>query len=121
MEWRLGYLLDRFGDRELLEIDVAGVDDFRYDLAERAKLIREETVDGSPPAGTITLRDGQEHKYPEWPLSNDSINAILTLLGQIMQRALDDGCVPQNPLTVGERRDRFLPAPKRVPTLPKLD
>jgi hypothetical protein len=43
------------------------------------------------------------------------------LLGQIMQRALDEDCVPQNPLTVGDCRDHFLPAPKRVPTLPKLD
>jgi hypothetical protein len=72
MEWRLGYLLDRFGDRELLEIDVAGVDDFRDDLAERAKLIRKETVRGSPPAGTITMRDGQEYERSERPLSNDA-------------------------------------------------
>jgi integrase len=121
MEWRLVYLLDRFGELELLEIDVAGVDDFRDDLADRAELNREHTVRDSPPPGTITPQDGQTHKPPEWALSNGSINAILTLLGEIMQRAVDDGYVLQNPLKVGERRDRFLPTPKRGPTLPKLD
>ena len=38
-----------------------------------------------------------------------------------MQRAVDDGYVPQNPLKVGERRDLFLPTPKRGPALAKLD
>lgn len=121
MEWQLGYLLGRFGELKLLEIDVAGVDDFRDDLADRAELNREHTVRRSPPPGTITPRDGQKDKHSERALSNGSINAILMLLGEIMQRAFDAGYVPWNPLKIGERRDRFLPTPKRGPTLPKLD
>ena len=112
MEWRLGYLLGRFGELELLEIDVAGVDDFRDDLADRAELNREHAVRRSPPPGTITPRDGQKDKHSERALSNGSINAILMLLSEIMQRAFDAGYVPQNPLTVGEHRDRFLPTPQ---------
>ncbi len=112
MEWRLGYLIGHFGELELLEIDVAGVDDFRDDLAGRAELNREHTVRDRPPTGPITPQDGQAHKHPERALSNGSINAILALLGEIMQRAFDEGYVPQNPLKVGERRDHFLPTPK---------
>jgi hypothetical protein len=121
MEWQLGYLLGRFGELELLEIDVAGVDDFQDDLADRAELNREHTVRRSPPPGTIKPNDGQKDEHSERALSNGSINAILMLLSEIMQRAFDAGYVPQNPLKVGERRDRFLPTPKRGPTLPKLD
>jgi hypothetical protein len=112
MEWRLGYLIGHFGELELLETDVAGVDDFRDDLAGHAELNREHTVRDRPPTGPITPQDGQAHKHSERALSNGSINAILTLLGEIMQRAFDEGYVPQNPLKVGERRDRFLPTPK---------
>jgi hypothetical protein len=45
------------------------------------------------------------------PLSNESINEMVTLLSEIMQRAVDYGYVPQNPLKVGERSRRFLPTP----------
>ena len=118
MEWRLGYLVEHFGELELLEIDVAGVDDFRDDLAERANLLREDTVCDRSPTRAILSQDGRKD---ERALSNVSINAILTLLDQIMQRALDEGYIEQNPLKVGEHSHRFLPTPKRAPTFPRLD
>jgi hypothetical protein len=36
---------------------------------------------------------------------------MLTLLSEIMQRAVDYGYVPRNPLKVGKRSHRFLPTP----------
>jgi hypothetical protein len=46
------------------------------------------------------------------PLSNTSVNEILQLLSEIMQRAVDYGYPSQEPLKVGQHRHRFLPTPK---------
>jgi hypothetical protein len=111
LKWRLGYLIGYFGRLELLEIDVARVDEFRDDLAKRSKLIRDAAARGGPLMRSITPKRGRPHTRIEQPLSNASINEILTLLSEIMQHAVDYGYVPVNPLKVGERSHRFLPTP----------
>jgi site-specific recombinase XerD len=42
------------------------------------------------------------------PLANTSTNAMITLLGQIMQQALDYELVERNPVRVGGRSARFV-------------
>lgn len=113
--WRLGYLIGAFGQLELLEIDVARVDDFRDHLAKRSQVIRDAAA-GKPPKGSVTPKRGRPRKCTESPLSNESINEILMLLSEIMQRAFDYGYVPVNPLKVGERSHRFLPTPRPIRT-----
>ncbi|HUN77417.1 MAG TPA: hypothetical protein VMU32_00695 [Solirubrobacteraceae bacterium] len=86
VEWKLGYLVGHFGRMELADIDVAGVDRFRDDLAGRARVIREATARDRPPMETVRRRDGKSYERRRRPLSNTSINGMLALLGQILQR-----------------------------------
>lgn len=116
LQWKLGHLLPYFAHVELLEIDVEMNDRFRDELAARARTIREAAKRGKPLMETVTGRNGTPYKRPKKPLSNTSINAILTLHSQILQRALDYEHIPRNPMKVGSHRDRFLPSvkPKRT-------
>jgi hypothetical protein len=109
LESQLGHLIDHFGRLELLEIDVAWVDEFRDGLAKRSKFIRDTAARGKPLTRTVTPKHGAPYKHIEQPLSNEDINEMLTLLSEIMQRAVDYGYVPRNPLNVGKRSHRFLP------------
>jgi integrase len=121
LEWKLGYLVAHFGRHELPEIDVAQTDAFRDQLATRARVIREAAAEGKPLLQTRTSRSGAAYESRATGLSNTSINSILSLLGQIMQRAVDYGHVERNPLKVGERRDRFLPAVRPARTFLEVD
>jgi integrase len=112
LEWKLGYLTGYFGRFELLEIDVARVDAFRDELAKRARTIREAAARGKPLMETVERSNGKAYKRRKRALSNTSINAMLALLGQILQRAVDYGHIERNPVTVGDRKQRFLPAVK---------
>ena len=116
LEWKLGYLVGYFGSFELLEIDVARVDAFRDELARRARVIKAAAARGKPLIEAVKRRDGTSYKRRKRALSNTSINAMLALLGQILQRAVDYGHIERNPVRVGERKQRFLPAikPKRM-------
>jgi hypothetical protein len=111
LDWRLGHLIDHLGRLELLEINVAWVDGFRDGLAKRSKFICDTAARGKPLTRTVTTKHGAPYKQIVQPLSNESINEMLTLLSEIMQRAVDYGYVAQNPLKVGKRNDRFLPTP----------
>jgi integrase len=55
------------------------------------------------------------------PLSNTSINAMLKLLGQILQAAVDYDLIERNPVRVGERGARFLPRAKPNRTFLEID
>lgn len=79
LDWRRGYLIDHFGRLELLEIDVAWVDGFRDDLAKRSKFIRDTAARGKPLTRTVTPKNRRPRKHIEQPLSNESINEMLTL------------------------------------------
>jgi integrase len=121
LEWKLGYLVGHFGPLELVEIDVPRVDGFRDDLANRSRVIREAAARGKPLIETVKGRAGKPYERPKRPLSNTSINATLTLLSQILQRALDYGYIERNPMKVGERKDRFLPTVQPPRTFLEVD
>jgi len=121
LEWRLGYLVGAFDRLELLEIDVARVDGLRNDLAKRSRVIREAADRGKPLIERVEGRDGKVYDRRKRPLANSSINKILMLLSQIMQRAVDYGYVQRNPVKVGERTERFMPATRRVKTFLEVD
>ncbi len=110
LEWRLGYLLGEFERLELLELDVGRVDAFRDDLAGRSCVIRDAATRGKPLMELVTPERGAPYKRQKRALSNGSINEILALLGQILQRAVDYGYIERNAMRVGERKDRFLPS-----------
>ncbi len=121
LEWRLSYLIGHFGSRPLAEIDVAATDGFRDELAKRSRAIRDAQARGKPLVETVKRASGGSYKRRKRPLSNTSINSILALLSQILQRACDYGYIDRNPMKVGERRDRFLPTVKPSRTFLEID
>lgn len=121
LEWKLGYLIAYFGSMELGEIDVARTDGFRDELASRARVIRQAEARGKPLTETVTTKRGHSYKRQKRPLSNTSINAIMALLSQVLQRAMDYGYIERNPMRIGERRDRFLPTVKPSRTFLEID
>lgn len=121
LEWKLGYLIGQFGPLELIQIDVARTDGFRDELANRSRVIQKAAAREKPLMETVKGRGGKPYKRRKRPLSNTSINAILKLLSQIMQRAMDYGFVDRNPMKTGERKDRFLPTVKPARTFLEVD
>jgi integrase len=121
LEWKLGYLKRHLGQLELAEIDVATTDEFRDELAGRSQLIREAQARGRPLMETVKPESGSPYERRKRALSNTSINGILTLLSQILQRAMDYGYIERNPLKVGQHKDRFLPAVKPARTFLEVD
>jgi integrase len=121
LEWRLGYLVGELGPLELLEIDVARVDALRNDLARRSEVIRKAAKRGKPLMETVRRKDGKSYERRKRPLANSSINKILMLLSQIMQRALDYGYVERNPVKIGERAERFMPAERTTKSFLEVD
>ncbi len=121
LEWRLGYLLGEFEHLELLEIDVARVDGFRDKLAERSRIIGEAAARGKPLMEQITPKAGKRYRRRKRALSNGSINEILALLSQILQRAVDYGYIERNAMRVGERKERFLPTTRPRRTFLEVD
>jgi integrase len=65
---------------------------------------------------TITDKRGRTYERRRRPLSNTSINAMITLLGQILQQAVDYELIDRNPVRVGGRSARYLKRtrPKRT-------
>jgi integrase len=116
-EWRLRYLERFFGRYQLREITPRVVDRFRDELHEQAETIRRaqeraHTEKGRRPLmETVTDKRGRTYERRRRPLSNTSINAMITLLGQILQQAVDYEVVDRNPVRVGGHSARFL---KRV-------
>jgi integrase len=120
-EWRLKYLIRFFGRHELGEIDVALVDRFRDELRQQAETIRVADARGRPLIEVVTDRRGRTYKRRRRPLSNTSINAMIGLLGQILQQAVDYELVPRNPVRVGGRSSRFLPRVKPSRSFLEID
>ena len=121
-EWRLGYLERFFGRFRIGEISPQLVDRFRDELHEQAETIRraqERARAGKgrrPLMETVTDKRGRTYERRRRPLSNTSINAMITLLGQILQQAVDYELIARNPVRVGGRSARFLKRtrPKRT-------
>jgi hypothetical protein len=112
-EWRLGYLQRFFGRHRLNEITPRLVDRFRDELAEQAETIRAAQARADrknvrPLMEKVTDKRGRTYERKRRPLSNTSINAMITLLGQVMQQALDYELIDRNPVRVGGRSARFL-------------
>jgi len=120
-EWRLAYLR-RFFDRYALgEIDVALVDRFRDELRQQAETLRVAAKRGKPLTETVTDRWSRTYERRRRPLSNTSINAMIGLLGQILQQAVDYELIARNPVHVGGRSSRFLPRSKTSRTFLEID
>ena len=121
-EWRLGYLERFLGRFRMGEISPQLVDRFRDELHEQAETIRKaqeraRTEKGRRPLmETVTDKRGRTYERRRRPLSNTSINAMITLLGQILQQAVDYEVIDRNPVHVGGRSARFLKRtrPKRT-------
>ena len=121
LEWKLGYLVGHFGSMELRAINVERTDEFRDELADRSRIIRQAAARGKPLTESVTTKNGCSYKRQKRPLSNTSINAILSLLSRILQRAEDYGHIERNPMKLGEHRDRFLPAVRPSRTFLEID
>ena len=106
--WRLGYLQRFFGRYRLSEITPRLVDRFRDELAEQAQTIRVAEQSGRRLMETATDKRGRTYQRRKRPLSNTSINMLVTLLGQILQQAVDYELIDRNPVRVGGPSARFL-------------
>ncbi|MGN6170954.1 MAG: phage integrase SAM-like domain-containing protein, partial [Solirubrobacteraceae bacterium] len=98
--WRLGYLRQFFGRYRLSEITPQLVDRFRDELAEQAQTIRLAQKSGRPLMETATDSRGRSYERRRRALSNTSINMLITLLGQILQQAVDYELIDRNPVRV---------------------
>lgn len=107
-EWRLKYLEAFFGRYRLTEITPRLVDRFRDELHEQAEAIRAAAGRGRAFTETVTDRRGRTYERRRRVLSKTSINAMITLLGQILQQAVDYEQIDRNPVRVGGRSARFL-------------
>jgi integrase len=119
--WRLGYLERFFGRFWIGEISPQLVHRFHDELHEQAETIRNAQErpygQGTAPAhGDRTDKRGRTDERRRRPLSNTSINAMITMLGQILQQAVDYDLIDRNPVRVGGRSARFLKRtqPKRT-------
>ena len=126
-EWRLKYL-HRFFDRYRLgEITTRLVDRFRDELHEQATTIRNAQERARrdkrrhPLMETVTDKRGRTYQRRRRPLSNTSINAMIKLLGQMLQQAVDYELIPRNPVRVGQRSARFLPRVRPTRTFLEID
>jgi integrase len=120
-EWRLSYLRRFFGRCDLSRIDVALIDRFRDELRQEAETIRLATERGRLLTESVTDRRGRTYQRRRRPLSNTSINAMITLLGQILQQAVDYELIARNPVRIGGRSARFLPRVKPPRTFLEID
>ena len=84
-------------------------------------MIREAAARGKPLMETVERKEGKPYERRKRPLSNTSINGMLALLSQILQRAVDYGYIDRNPVKVGGRRERFLPTVKPARTFLEVD
>jgi integrase len=125
-EWRLSYLKRFFMRYRLRELSPRLVDQFRDELAEQAETIRRAQERASQKKGarplteTVTDKLGRTYERRRRPLSNTSINAMLTLLGQILQQAVDYELIDRNPVRVGGR-SRFLKRSRPSRTFLEVD
>lgn len=91
--WHLrDHLLPYFKDHLLSQITIAEVDRFR-----QFKLVERERVRAAHAGGETRLR----------PLSNETINKLLTRLGQILDVAEERELIVRNPLRVNARNRKF--------------
>jgi hypothetical protein len=121
--WRLDYLGRFFGRYRLSEITPRLVDRFRDELAEQAQTIRSAQAraahkHGRPLTETGTDKRGRAYERRRRALSNTSINMLITLLGQILQQAVDYELIDRNPVRVGGRQARFLKRSAPEPHVP---
>jgi hypothetical protein len=70
---------------------------------------------------TVSDKRGRTYQRRRRPLSNTSINAMIKLLGQILQQAVDCELIARNPVRVGERSARFLPRVRPSRTFLEID
>ncbi len=119
--WRLEYLERFFGRYRLSEITPRLVDRFRDELAEQAQTIRTAAQRGRPVMETATDKRGRTYGRRRRPLSNTSINMLITLLGQILQQAVDYELIDRNPVRVGGRAARFLKRARPERTFLEVD
>ena len=116
--WRLSYLHPFFDRYRLSEITVRFVDRFRDELADQSETIRQAEQRGKPMMEKVTDKHGRTYRRRRRPLSNRSINMLLTLLGQILQQACDYELIGGNPVRV---KGRFLKQPKEKKTFLEID
>jgi integrase len=126
-EWRLGYLQRFFGRFRLGEISPELIDRFRDELHEQSETIRKAQERARGEKGrpllteTVTDKRGRTYQRRRRPLSNTSINAMITLLGQILQQAVDYDRIDRNPVRVGGRSARFLKRTRPMRTFLEVD
>jgi hypothetical protein len=108
-EWRLRrHLLPFFADMPVcdIDIDIDAVDRYREQKVIEREGIRRAADDGNP----LLDKRGQRRV----PLTNESVNKTLMLLGQIMDSAVERGGLENNPARGKRRRLKAARPVRRV-------
>jgi integrase len=115
--WRLEkHLLHYFGE---LRIDAITIDTVEHYIATKlgeAEDVRKAIADGKPLTEEITDKHGRTFDRTMQPLSPRSINMTVTLLGAILEGAIERELLPRNPARGRGRRVR-----ERAPSRSYLD
>jgi integrase len=105
--WRLEkHLLDYFGRMRLDAITIAVVEDYIAAKLAEGERIRAAQADGKPLTEKVTDRRGRTFERPLQPLSARSINMTVTLLGAILESAVERELIGRNPARGRGRRVR---------------
>jgi integrase len=111
--WRLEkHLIPYFGDLPLDAITVDAVEGYTAHKLAENDAIREAKAKGEPLTEDITDKRGRELTREVRPLSPRSINMTVTLLGAILESALERGLIERNAAR-GKRRRVHERAPAR--------
>jgi integrase len=100
--WRLeGHLLAFFGETPIDKITAAMVKRYTAAKLAEADAIRDAAAKGKPMTREVEDRHGHTYRQPLRPMTPRSINMTVTLLGAIMESAIDDDdlakLIPRNP------------------------
>jgi integrase len=111
--WRLEkHLLDYFGDMRVDAIRIDAVERYIAAKLSEAERVRKAAADGKPLKENVTDKQGRTFERPLQPLSPRSINMTVTLLGAILESAVERELITRNPARGRGRRVKETAPPR---------
>src|ERR1700740_3256173 len=105
--WRLEeHLLAYFGEIRLDAITIDTVESYIAAKLSQGEKVREAAAAGDPLVERVTDKRGRTFMRPVRPLSSRSINMTVTLLGAILESAVERDLIDKNPARGRGRRVR---------------
>lgn len=88
LEWRLSISCDYIGDKYIERLDESAIDDMVLELLKESERIRTAAEEGQPLMETVRHpKTGIKYDRPLRPLSNGSINKVLSSVERVLREA----------------------------------